>query len=93
MVLGWNFGDGHLNNQNLLDVVQPQCRFEPGELRVVMVESQPLFGATMHWKIVDAADGVLEEGETAIDAMRAVQPWPAGKYADAFERGQAKAIA
>ena len=65
MVIGWNFGDGHLNNQSLLDAMQPQCGFAPGELRVVMVESQPLFGPTMHWKIVDAADGVLEEGETA----------------------------
>jgi hypothetical protein len=93
MVLGWNFGDGHLNNQSLLDAVQPQCGFAPGELRVVMVESQPLFGRTMHWKIVDAADGVLEEGETEIEPMRAVQPWPTGRYAEAFERGPAKAIA
>ncbi len=87
MVLGWNFGDGHLNNQSLLDAVQPQCRFAPGELRVVMVESQPLFGPTIQWKIVDAADGVLEEGETAIEPMRAVQPWPTGACAEAFERG------
>jgi len=93
MVLGWNFGDGHLNNQNLLDAVQPQCRFAPGELRVVMVESQPLFGPAMQWKIVDAATGVLERGETEIDPMRAVQPWPTGAYAEAFERRPAQAIA
>jgi hypothetical protein len=93
MILGWNFGDGHLNDESLLDAVQPQCGFAPGELRVVMVESQPLFGSTMRWKIVDAADGVLEAGETAIEPMRAVQPWPTGKYADAFKRGQARAIA
>ena len=43
-VLGWNFGDGHLNDTQLLDAVQEQCGFEAGELRVVMVESQPLFG-------------------------------------------------
>ena len=44
MVLGWNFGDGHLNHTQLLEAVQAQCGFEPGEVRVVMVESQPLFG-------------------------------------------------
>ncbi len=93
MVLGWNFGDGHLNNQSLLDAIQPQCQFAPGELRVLMVESQPLFGPTMHWKIVDAADGVLEEGDTEIERMRAVQPYPTDQYAEAFERARARAIA
>jgi hypothetical protein len=85
-VLGWNFGDGHLNGLQLLRAVQAQCGFEPGELRVVMVESQPLFGRTMAWKIVDAASGVLETGETAIAPMRALQPWPTGAYAEAFLR-------
>jgi hypothetical protein len=92
MVLGWNFGDGHLNDQSLLDAVQQQCGFAPGELRVVMVEAQPLFGRTMKWKIVDAADGVLEEGETEIEPMRAVQPYPTGAYAEAYTR-RAKASA
>ena len=34
MVLGWNFGDGHLNGSQLLDAVQQQCGFAEGELRV-----------------------------------------------------------
>jgi hypothetical protein len=93
MVIGWNFGDGHLNNQSLLDAIQPQCQFAPGELRVLMVESQPLFGPTMHWKIVDAATGVLEEGDTEIEPMRAVQPYPTGAYAEAFARGRTSAVA
>jgi hypothetical protein len=91
MILGWNFGDGHLNNTQLLEAVQQQCGFEPGELRVVMVESQPLFGRAMAWKIVDAASGVLEEGKTEIAPMRAFQPWPTGRYAEAFVRGRAGA--
>ena len=45
MVLGWNFGDGHLNRLQLLEAVQQQCGFEEGELRVVMVESQPFVRA------------------------------------------------
>jgi hypothetical protein len=83
-VIGWNFGDGHLNDTQLLEAVQAQCGFEEGELRVVMVESQPLFGRTMRWKIVDAKSGLLEEGETEMAPMRALQPWPTGEYAEAL---------
>ena len=36
MVLGWNFGDGHLNGAQLLRAIQPQCGFEAGEVRVVV---------------------------------------------------------
>lgn len=87
-VVGWNFGDGHLNGTQLLEAVQAQCGFEEGELRVVMVESQPLFGPTMKWKVVDAASGVVAEGETEIAPLRAVQPWPTGAHAEAFARGR-----
>jgi hypothetical protein len=87
-VIGWNFGDGHLNDTQLLEAVQAQCNFEEGELRVVMIESQPLFGRTMKWKIVDARNGLLEEGETEIAPMRALQPWPVGEHAEAFLRGR-----
>jgi hypothetical protein len=93
MVLGWNFGDGHLNHTQLLDAVQQQCGFEEGELRVVMVESQPLFGRTMKWKIVDARRGVLEEGETEIAPKRRLPPWPTGESAQAFLRGRAPGTA
>ena len=86
VVLGWNFGDGHLNDTQLLEAVQQQCGFEAGELRVVMVESQPLFGRSMHWKIVDAKSGLLEEGETEIASKRALPPWPTGESAEAFLR-------
>ena len=89
VILGWNFGDGHLNNTQLLEAVQQQCNFEEGELRVVMVESQPLFGRSMQWKIVDAKSGLLEEGETEIAPMRELQPWPVGAHAEAFARGRA----
>ncbi|HKE13070.1 MAG TPA: DUF3556 domain-containing protein, partial [Myxococcota bacterium] len=84
MVLGWNFGDGHLNGLHLVREVQAQCRFAPGELRVVLVESQPLFGRSMRWQILDAANGVLAEGETEIARMRALQPWPTGEHAASF---------
>jgi len=89
VVLGWNFGDGHLNDRQLLEAVQAQCNFEPGELRVVTVESQPLFGRTMKWEITDAASGLLETGETEIASTRGLQPWPTGTRAQAFQRGRA----
>ena len=88
MVLGWNFGDGHLNDTQLLEAVQEQCGFEEGELRVVMVESQPLFGRAMEWKIVDAATGVIEEGATVISQTRGKQPYPEGKDLENLRRGR-----
>lgn len=87
LALGWNFGDGHLNDMQLLEAIQEQCGFEPGELRVIMVESQPLFGRTMSWRIADAATGILEQGETEIAPLRAYQAWPTGTVAEAFKAG------
>ncbi|MCW5890717.1 MAG: DUF3556 domain-containing protein [bacterium] len=93
MVLGWNFGDGHLNGTQLLEAVQAQCGFEPGEVRVVTIESQPLFGPTMQWQVVDAATGVVARGETAIAPMRDVSPWPSGRFAEALGRSRSAARA
>lgn len=86
-VVGWNFGDGHLNDSQLLEAIQAQCDFEAGELRVVMIESQPLFGRSMSWKIMDAKTGLVEAGETSIASMHELQPWPEGKHAEAFLAG------
>lgn len=76
MVLGWNFGDGHLHDERLLAAVQQQCGFEAGELRCIFVESQPLGRGTLSWRIADAADGVLERGAVAVSELRKRQPWP-----------------
>jgi hypothetical protein len=77
LALGWNFGDGHLHDEGLLRAVQAQCGFEEGELRCVFVESQPMFGSSLAWRIVDAKTGVRETGELAIAELRERQPWPA----------------
>ncbi len=89
-IIGWNFGDGHLNGKALLDAIQPQCGFEPGEVRLVSVESQPLFRSTMAWKVWDAATGLVDEGVTDLGRMREQPPWPTGEYAAAFGRGNAE---
>lgn len=75
MVLGWNFGDGHLHGEQLLGAVQGQCGFASGELRVIMVESQPLGGRALEWRIWDARDGLVASGEVAVAALRERQPW------------------
>ena len=75
MVLGWNFGDGHLHREQLLRSVQAQCGFEPGELRVVMVESQPIHRPTLGYRIHDAATGLVEEGSVDVRHLRTLQPW------------------
>ena len=82
--LGWNFGEGHLHGLQLLEAIQEQCGFEEGELRVVMVESQPLGGSSMAWTIADAATGVFDRGETKIADIVDLQPWPTGAHAAAF---------
>ena len=88
MVLGWNFGDGHLNGEQLLRAVQPQCGFAEGEVRVVSVESQPLFGSTMHWRVFDAAAGEIASGHTRLADYVDVQPFPTGSYAEALRGGR-----
>jgi hypothetical protein len=75
MVLGWNFGEGHLHNEQLLHAVQERCGFAEGELRVVMLESQPVQHQRQHYRIVDAATGQIEEGYVAVEDMVARQPW------------------
>jgi Transmembrane protein of unknown function (DUF3556) len=77
LTLGWNFGDGHLHSEQLLAAVQAQCGFEPGELRCIVLEAQPLGRATLDYRIHDAAQGVLERGELEVAELRTRQPWQA----------------
>jgi hypothetical protein len=78
-VLGWNFGEGHLADERLIDAIQPQCRFEEGEVRVICVEAQPLLGSSLHWRIVDAARGLLDEGWVDLGTLAARRPWDCGE--------------
>jgi hypothetical protein len=75
MVLGWNFGEGHLHDEELLAAVQSQCGFEPGELRCVFVEAQPLGRGTLEYRIADASTGQIERGELRVSELRERQPW------------------
>jgi hypothetical protein len=75
LALGWNFGEGHLHHEALLEAIEAQCAFAPGELRCIFVESQPLGRATIAYRIADAAAGPIEAGELAVADLRARQPW------------------
>src|SRR5262249_15358959 len=41
VVNGWNFGDGHFHDSQLLGAVQERCGFEAGDVRVIFLESEP----------------------------------------------------
>ncbi|MFM7200095.1 MAG: DUF3556 domain-containing protein [Myxococcota bacterium] len=75
LALGWNFGDGHLHHEQLLTTLQAQCSFEPGELRCIFVEAQPLQKQSLCYRIRDAATGLLKAGELSIADLRIHQPW------------------
>jgi hypothetical protein len=79
VVLGYNFGDGHFHDQRLLAAVQERCRFSPGELRVVTLESQPAQVQRQRYRIWDAAEGLVEEGYVEVAEMAKRQPWLGGE--------------
>jgi Transmembrane protein of unknown function (DUF3556) len=74
-VVGFNFGDGHLHNQHLIEAIQRRCRFAPGEFSVVWVESEPVFSGRQHYWVMDAAVGVVERGSWAVKDAVAELPW------------------
>ena len=76
MVLGYNFGEGHLHGAQLLRSVQAQCAFEPGELRCVCLESQPVGSSKLDYTVYDASDGLRESGQVDVNELRKLQPWP-----------------
>ncbi|MEL6650409.1 MAG: DUF3556 domain-containing protein, partial [Bacteroidota bacterium] len=76
VALGWNFGDGHLHHELLLEAIQKRCHYEPGELRCIFVESQPMARPHLDWRIVDAAEGPIAKGRITIKELRKLQPYP-----------------
>ncbi len=73
--IGWNFGDGHFSNEQLVAALQKRCHFEPGEVRVVMLDAQPIHRQTQHYRLVDAATGEFERGYVHVADMVTRQPW------------------
>ncbi|OBC13407.1 hypothetical protein A5784_31555 [Mycobacterium sp. 852013-50091_SCH5140682] len=73
--IGWNFGDGHMSNEQLVAALQKRCGFEPGEVRIVMLDAQPIHRQTQRYRLVDAATGEFESGYVKVADMVTRQPW------------------
>ncbi|MGE0215183.1 DUF3556 domain-containing protein [Mycolicibacterium sp.] len=73
--LGWNFGDGHMHNEQLIAAMQRRCGFEPGEVRVLLLDAQPIHKQRQEYRLVDAATGEFERGYVEVADMVTRQPW------------------
>lgn len=73
--MGWNFGDGHLSNEQLIAALHKRCRFEPGEVRVVLLDGQPIHRQTQQYRLVDPATGEFERGFVNVADLVTRQPW------------------
>ena len=73
--IGWNFGDGHMHNEQLIAAMQERCHFEPGEVRVVLLDAQPIHKQRQEYRLVDAATGEFERGFVRVADMVTRQPW------------------
>jgi hypothetical protein len=80
VVNGWNFGDGHFHDQQLLEAVQERCNFADGDLRVVFLESQPAQIQRQRYRLYDAATGLIEEGWVDVAEMLRRGPWLEGSW-------------
>lgn len=73
--IGWNFGDGHMHSEQLIEALQERCHFEPGEVRVLLLDAQPIHRQTQQYRLVDAATGEFESGYVKVADMVTRQPW------------------
>jgi hypothetical protein len=74
-VVGWNFGDGHLHHEPVLESIQKRCNYESGELRVIMVESPTFLSQKLEYRIYDAKDGLIEQGFGYTKDILQKMPW------------------
>jgi hypothetical protein len=75
LLLGWNFGDGHLHGIHLFDALRRYCGFEPGEFVAAWVESEPVGRGTQSWFVYDGAVGVVRRGTWRVRDCVEAQPW------------------
>jgi hypothetical protein len=74
-VVGFNFGDGHFHDEQLIEAIQKRCHFERGELIVAWVESQPIQKDSQEYKVIDAALGIIERGSYKVADAAEEVPW------------------
>jgi hypothetical protein len=73
--IGFNFGDGHLHDEDFIRAVQREAAFEPGECVIAWVESEAFGSGVQHYKLIDAALGVIELGTWKVADAVEQQPW------------------
>src|ERR1700752_519536 len=74
-LIGFNFGDGHLHDADMIRAVQSEAGFEPGECVIAWVESEAFGSGVQHYQLIDAALGVVERGTWKVADAVAEQPW------------------
>jgi hypothetical protein len=89
--IGWNFGDGHMHSEQLIEALQERCHFEPGELRIVLLDAQPIHKQTQEYRLVDAATGEFESGYVKVADMMTRQPWDDTVPVHVYDRDRADA--
>ena len=55
--------------------MQKEAAFEPGELVIAWVESEAFGSGVQHYKLIDAALGVIERGTWKVADAVNEQPW------------------
>jgi hypothetical protein len=74
-LIGFNFGDGHMHDADMIQAVQREAAFEPGECVIAWVESEAFGSGVQHYQLIDAALGVIERGTWKVADAVAEQPW------------------
>ncbi|MEB3019609.1 DUF3556 domain-containing protein [[Mycobacterium] crassicus] len=74
-MIGFSFGEGHLHNEQLVSAIQSRVGYAPGELVVVMVESEVFGSGVQRYRLVDAALGEIERGTWRVADAADAQPW------------------
>jgi hypothetical protein len=74
-LIGFNFGDGHLHNAEMVQDVQHQAAFEPGKCVVARVEAEAAGSGVQHYQLIDPTLGVVERGNWRVADAVAEQSW------------------
>ncbi|MBF4161625.1 DUF3556 domain-containing protein [Nocardioides acrostichi] len=72
--VGWNFGDGHMQHEQIAAALHKRCDFRPGDVRVVFLESQPMLTPRQQYRLFDPAVGELERGYVEVADLVSRQP-------------------
>ena len=73
--IGWNFGDGHMHNEQLIVRHAAAVSLRAGRGQVVLIDAQPIHIQAQRYRLVDAATGEFESGYIRVSDAATRQPW------------------